>query len=72
MLENAEARTRELVEEMAHARRVSGMRQVEVASASGVSQAHLSLIENHKAMPTLKTMLRVLNSMGKTLRVVDE
>lgn len=71
MHENAEARTRDLVEEMVNARRVSGMRQIEVASASGVTQPYLSLIENHKAMPTLKTMLRLLNSMGKTLRVVD-
>lgn len=72
MLEDAERRTYEIVDEMVRARRVSGMRQIEVASASGVTQSYLSLIENHKATPTLKTMLMVLTPMGKTLKIVDK
>jgi len=72
MLEDAERRTYEIVDEMVRARKELGLTQAEVSRMAGCTQSNLSQIERCKSRPSLRTVLMVLTPMGKTLKIVDK
>jgi transcriptional regulator with XRE-family HTH domain len=51
------------------AREKAHMTQVEVAAASGVAQSDVSRIENGQILPTVPTLLKLLDAVGVTLEM---
>ena len=45
----------------------AGMTQVELSEKSGISQEHISRIENGKFTPNVKTADRIAGALGVTL-----
>ena len=44
-----------------------GMTQAELSAKSGISQEHISRIENNHFTPTIKTADKICDAMGVTL-----
>ena len=69
--EIAESDTRvEIINEMIKAREEDGITQKQLEAMSGIKQPVISRMEKGTTDPQLSTVLRVLNSLGKTLQVV--
>lgn len=69
--EIAESDTRvEIINEMIKAREEEGITQKQLEAMSGIKQPVISRMEKGTTDPQLSTVLRVLNSLGKTLQVV--
>ncbi|MDY2921636.1 MAG: helix-turn-helix transcriptional regulator [Eubacterium sp.] len=60
----------ELRNEMIKAREKNGITQKQLEAMSGVKQPVISRMEKGTTDPQLSTVLKVLNSLGKTLQVV--
>lgn len=59
-----------IVNEMIRAREEDGITQKQLEEMSGVKQPVISRMEKGATDPQLSTVLRILNSLGKTLKVV--
>ena len=59
-----------IVNEMIRAREEDGITQKQLEEMSGVKQPVISRMEKGAKDPQLSTVLRILNSLGKTLKVV--
>ena len=56
--------------EIIDARKEQALTQKRIEELSGVKQPMIAKIENGNANPSLDSLLRILISMGKTLKVV--
>lgn len=56
-------------EEITAARCSSGMTQKELAAVSGIDQSDISRMERGEANPSIRTLERLANGMGKTLNL---
>ena len=68
-IEESEVRVA-IINEMIKAREENGITQKQLEAMSGVKQPVISRMEKGTTDPQLSTVLKVLNSLGKTLRVV--
>ena len=59
-----------IINEMIRAREEEGITQKQLEEMSGIKQPVISRMEKGTTDPQLSTVLKVLNSLGKTLRVV--
>ena len=60
-----------LIGEMIKARNERGISQKRLEELSGVRQPVIARMETGRQSPTLETVMKLLNSLGKTLAVVD-
>lgn len=60
----------EIISEMIRAREDRGMRQRELEIVSGVAQPVISRVERGTTDPRVSTLLKLLASLGKTLKIV--
>jgi predicted transcriptional regulator len=51
------------------ARNAEGMTQKELSERSGIAQGDISKMENGNANPSIKTLQRLAEAMGKSLRI---
>ena len=69
----AQQKCKELIEEETCIRKAVFLSQREVSEAIGLSShGNLSLVEKHKAVPTLDRFLRILSALGYTLKIVPK
>lgn len=57
----------QLVRELIRARREAGLTQKELAEKTGIQQANLSRIENGNGNPSVMTLNRIAQGLGKKL-----
>lgn len=58
-----------IIQAMIDARNKTGMTQKELAEKTGITQADISRLENGNANPSLKTLQRLAEGMGMTLKL---
>ena len=58
-----------IVKAMLDARKKTGMTQKELSDKTGITQADISRLENGNANPSLKTLQRLAEGMGMTLKL---
>ncbi len=59
----------EIIQAFIEARRVSGMTQKELSDLTGIAQGDISKLESGSANPSLKTLQRLAEGMGMTLKL---
>lgn len=60
---------RAVIRAIIEARRQSGLTQKELAERTGIAQGDISKLENGNANPSIRTLQRLANGMGMTLKV---
>ena len=60
---------RAIIQAMIDARKETGLTQKQLAEKSGISQGDISKLENGNANPSLRTLQRLAEGMGKTLHI---
>ncbi len=58
-----------VIQAMIDARRSSGLTQKELSQRTGIAQGDISRLENGNANPSIRTLQRLANGMGMTLKV---
>ena len=58
-----------IMKAMIEARREEGLTQKELSERSGITKADISRLENGNANPSIRTLQRLANAMGKTLKI---
>ena len=58
-----------IIQALLDARKNSGLTQMDLAERTGIAQADISKLENGNANPSLKTLQRLAEGMGKRLKV---
>ena len=58
-----------IIQAMIDARRKSGLTQDELSRVTGISQSDISKLERGNSNPSLKTLIRLANGMGMSLKV---
>ncbi len=58
-----------VIQALIDARKRSGLTQKELFERSGISQGDISKIENGNANPSIKTLQRLADGMGMTLKI---
>ena len=58
-----------IMQAMIDARNAEGMTQKELSERSGLAQGDISKMENGNANPSIKTLQRLAEAMGKSLRI---
>jgi predicted transcriptional regulator len=58
-----------LMQAIIDARNAEGMTQKELSVRSGIAQGDISKIESGNANPSIRTLNRIANAMGKKLRI---
>lgn len=58
-----------IVEELRYMRIQQGITMMELRDKTGVSQKHISEIENHKAIPTVETLNKLAQGIGMDLKI---
>ena len=58
-----------IMQAMLDARTESGLTQKELSARSGITQADISRLENGNGNPSIRTLKRLANAMGKNLRI---
>ncbi len=58
-----------ITQAMIDARNAEGMTQKELSERSGIAQGDISKMENGNANPSIKTLQRLAEAMGKSLRI---
>ncbi|MBQ9279694.1 MAG: helix-turn-helix transcriptional regulator [Clostridia bacterium] len=61
---------REIIFATMKAREKSKLTQTELAKKSGIKQPNIAKLENYQRSPQVSTLLKLLYSMGYTLKVV--
>lgn len=59
-----------IINEMINAREENGITQKQLEAMSGIKQPVISRMEKGTTDPQLSTVLKILNSLGKTLQIV--
>ena len=59
----------EIMKAIATARQSAGITQKELSERTGITQADISRLENGSANPSLKTLQRLAEGMGMTLKL---
>ena len=59
----------EIIQALIEARHISGMTQKELSELTGIAQGDISKLENGSANPSLKTLQRLAEGMGMTLKL---
>ena len=59
----------EILRAFIDARHISGMTQKELSDLTGIAQGDISKLENGSANPSLKTLQRLAEGMGMTLKL---
>ena len=59
----------EMIQALIEARHISGMTQKELSELTGIAQSDISKLENGSANPSLKTLQRLAEGMGMTLKL---
>ena len=62
----------EIIQAMIDARHASGLTQKELAERTGIAQGDISKLEKGNANPSLKTLKRLADGMGMTLKIAFE
>ena len=60
-----------IINEMIKAREENGITQKQLEAMSGVKQPVISRMEKGTTDPQLSTVLKILNSLGKTIKIVS-
>ena len=60
-----------IINEMIKAREENGITQKQLEAMSGVKQPVISSMETGTTDPQLSTVLKILNSLGKTIKIVS-
>ena len=58
-----------IMQAMIDARTSKGLTQKELSIRSGIAQGDISKLENGNANPSIRTLQRLANAMGKKLRI---
>ena len=58
-----------IMQAMIDARNAKGLTQKELSERSGIAQGDISKLENGNANPSIRTLQRLANALGKTLRI---
>lgn len=58
-----------IVQAIIDARKETGLTQKELSAKTGIAQGDISKLENGNANPSLKTLCRLAEAMGKTLKI---
>lgn len=58
-----------IVQAIIDARKETGLTQKELSAKTGIAQGDISKLENGNANPSLKTLRRLAEAMGKTLKI---
>lgn len=58
-----------VIQAMIVARKNSGLTQKELSERTGIAQGDISKLENGNANPSIRTLQRLANGMGMTLKV---
>lgn len=58
-----------IIQAIIDARKNSGMTQKDLAAKTGITQGDISRLENGSANPSLKTLQRLAEGMGMTLKL---
>lgn len=58
-----------IIQAIIDARKSSGITQKELSQKSGIAQGDISKLENGNANPSLRTLQRLAEAMGKTLKI---
>lgn len=58
-----------IIQAMIDARAEKGLTQKELSERSGIAQGDISKLENGNANPSVRTLQRLANAMGKTLKI---
>ena len=58
-----------IVQAIIDARKATGLMQKELSVKTGIAQGDISKLENGNANPSLKTLRRLAEAMGKTLKI---
>ena len=59
-----------IINEMINAREENGITQKQLEVMSGIKQPVISRMEKGMTDPQLSTVLKILNSLGKTIKIV--
>ncbi len=59
-----------IINEMIKAREENGITQKQLEAMSGIKQPVISRMEKGTTDPQLSTVLKILNSLGKTIKIV--
>lgn len=59
-----------IINEMINARERDGITQKQLEAMSGIKQPVISRMEKGTTDPQLSTVLKILNSLGKTIKIV--
>ena len=62
----------EIMQAIIDARHASGLTQKELAERTGIAQGDISKLEKGNANPSLKTLKRLADGMGMTLKIAFE
>lgn len=60
---------RAVIQAIIDARRKAGLTQKELSERTGIAQGDISKLENGNANPSIRTLQRLANGMGMTLKV---
>ena len=58
-----------IIRAMIAARKGQNLTQADLATRTGINQADISKLENGNANPSIRTLQRLANAMGKKLRI---
>lgn len=58
-----------IMQAMLDARKEEGLTQKELSVRSGITQGDISRLENGNANPSIRTLQRLANAMGKSLKI---
>lgn len=58
-----------IMKAMLDARKEEGLTQKELSIRSGITQSDISKLENGNANPSIRTLKRLANAMGKSLKI---
>ena len=58
-----------IIQAIIDARKTAGLTQKELSERAGIAQGDISKLENGNANPSVKTLQRLANAMGMTLKI---
>ena len=67
--ENHNEDIKEIIQSLIDARRETGMTQKELSERTGIAQGDISKLEKGNTNPSLKTLVRLADAMGMSLKV---
>ena len=62
----------EIIKEVAEKRKHAGLTQKELAERTGLTQSVIARLESGKAIPQVDTLLKVLEPLGCTIKIVPD